>query len=100
MLFLRNMIVKWTKTALKNVSLIADYSAQDKAVRTNTFVQEIRNKTHLLADFSELGRPGRVMGTRELVVHKNYIVVYRVRNEQVEIIRVHHVAKLWPKSFE
>lgn len=94
------MTVKWTKTALKNLGLIADYIAQDKSIRAKTFVREIRGKTNLLADFPGMGRPGRIIGTRELVVHKNYIVVYRVRDGQVEIIRIYHVAKLWPKSFE
>jgi plasmid stabilization system protein ParE len=40
-----------------------------------------------------IGRAGRVPGTRELVLHKNYIATYRVRGEDVEILRLHHVAR-------
>jgi plasmid stabilization system protein ParE len=37
--------------------------------------------------------------TRELVVHENYVVPYRVKGDIVQIIRVQHVARLWPKQF-
>lgn len=39
-------------------------------------------------------------GTRELVVHDNYVVPYRVKDNTVQIIRVQHVARLWPKQFK
>lgn len=94
------MEIKWTKTALGNLGLIADYIAQDNPARARTFIQEIRDKTTTLAEFPNIGRPGRVIGTRELVVHKNYIIAYRMRGEAVEIIRVHHVAKRWPAVFD
>jgi toxin ParE1/3/4 len=34
-----------------------------------------------------------VHGTRELVIHKNYLAIYRVRVDDVEILRIHHVAR-------
>ena len=40
-----------------------------------------------------MGRAGRVPGTRELVLHKNYIAIYRVRGDDVEILRLHHAAR-------
>jgi toxin ParE1/3/4 len=47
-----------------------------------------------------LGRPGRVEGTRELVVANTpYLVSYRVRNNVVEILRVFHGARKWPQKF-
>lgn len=94
------MAVKWAKTALANLVLIADYIAEDNPARATSFVQEIRNKTNALVEFPTLGRPGRVLGTRELVAHKNYIITYRVRGENVEVIRVLHVAKRWPLDFD
>ncbi|EGF30708.1 hypothetical protein IMCC9480_982 [Oxalobacteraceae bacterium IMCC9480] len=39
------------------------------------------------------------MGTRELIIHPNYIIPYRVRENVVEILRVQHVARRWPRSF-
>jgi toxin ParE1/3/4 len=47
-----------------------------------------------------VGRPGRVPGTRELVIaHMPYIVPYRVRGEAIQILRVYHSARRWPDSF-
>jgi toxin ParE1/3/4 len=40
-----------------------------------------------------MGRAGRVPVTRELVLHKNHIAIYRVRGEDVEILRLHHAAQ-------
>ncbi len=53
-----------------------------------------------LADFPAMGRPGRVGGTRELVVPGTpYIIPYRVRKEKIEVLRVFHAARKWPKRF-
>jgi toxin ParE1/3/4 len=47
-----------------------------------------------------MGRPGRVVGTRELVVHDTpYVIPYRVRDNIVEVIRAFHAARRWPKKF-
>ena len=90
----QNMAVKWLSSALQSFSDIADRIAEDKAERAVTFVREIREKTELLADFPSVGRAGRVAGTRELVVHKNYVVTYRMKEKNVEIIRIHHSSKI------
>ena len=91
--------IKWTRTALANLDAIAACIAQDNPVRAGSFIGEIKDKTRLLAQFPAIGRPGRVTGTRELVVHENYVAPYRVKDGVVQIIRVHHVARLWPKQF-
>ena len=87
------MAVKWLKIALENMAAIADYIAQDKPDRATSFVREIREKTLVLADFPSVGRAGRVAGTRELIAHKNFLVIYRVKGKNIEIIRVRHVAQ-------
>ncbi|MFC3110844.1 type II toxin-antitoxin system RelE/ParE family toxin [Undibacterium arcticum] len=46
-----------------------------------------------------MGRPGRVIGTRELVIHPNYIIPYRMSGDVVEVLRVQHVARRWPRRF-
>lgn len=94
------MTVKWTKTAIHSLAKIVEYIEQDNPSRAISFVQEIRQKTNLLAEFPGVGRAGRVIGTRELVAHKNYVVAYRMRGEHVEILRVQHVAKRWPSVFD
>jgi toxin ParE1/3/4 len=91
--------LRWTRKALENLDQIAAYIAQDNPSRANSFVGEIKEKTELLLAFPALGRPGRVPGTRELVVHENYVVPYRVKADTVQIIRIQHVARLWPRQF-
>lgn len=88
----------WTCKALENLDQIAAYFGQDTPTRANSFVGQIKEKTELLLTFPALGRAGRVPGTRELVVHENYVVPYRVKGDSVQIIRVQHVARLWPKQ--
>ena len=53
---------------------ITAHIERDKPMRATTFVKEIREKTEMLAHSPEIGRPGRAAGTRELIVHENYIV--------------------------
>ncbi|WP_296444328.1 type II toxin-antitoxin system RelE/ParE family toxin [Rhodoferax sp. UBA5149] len=93
------MELRWTRKALGNLDQIAAYIGQDNPTRASSFVGEIKEKTELLVAFPALGRLGRVPVTRELVVHENYVVPYRVKGDTVQIIRVQHVARLWPKQF-
>ena len=93
------MAVEWTKTALANLVAIVEYIEKDNAERAKSFALEIQEKTNRLAEFPGMGRTGRVIGTRELVIHPNYIVPYRVREGVVEILRVQHAARRWPRRF-
>lgn len=53
-------------------------------------------KAASLTGYPNLGRPGRVAGTREAVAHENYILVYDVVDDCVRVLRVLHVARQWP----
>ena len=88
------MLIKWTKSALASVDEIAAYIANDSPVRATSFVLELQVAVSKLQAHPGMGRAGRVPGTRELVLHKNYIAIYRVRAKEVEILRLHHVARL------
>jgi len=87
------MALKWTKTALRSVDEIAGFIAKDNPARATSFVLELKNAVTKLQAHPGMGRAGRVHGTRELVLHKNYIAVYRVRGDDVEILRLHHAAR-------
>jgi toxin ParE1/3/4 len=87
------MARKWTKTALRSVDEIAGFIAKDNPIRATSFVRELKDAVTKLQVHPGMGRAGRVPGTRELVLHKNYIAIYRVRGEDVEILRLHHVAQ-------
>ena len=87
------MLIKRTKTALRSVDEIAGYIAKDNPARATSFVLELQEAVTKLQAHPGMGRAGRVPGTRELVLHQNYIAIYRVRGDDVEILRLHHAAR-------
>lgn len=84
--------LRWTHRALTRLDEIATFIGQDDPVRAASFVQELHSRLDILREH-QLGRPGRVYGTRELVLHKHYIVVYRVVGDQVQVLTVLHTAQ-------
>ena len=94
------MRVKWLRVALANLEAEADYIADDNPAAADRLVQRIFRATNQLAKFPAIGRPGRVPGTRELIVSGTpYIIPYRIRENAVEILRVFHAARKWPSNF-
>ena len=87
------MTIKWTQPALASVDDIAGFIAKDNPTRATSFVLELQAAVTQLQAHPGMGRAGRVPGTRELVVHKNYIAIDRVRSDDVEILRFHHAAR-------
>lgn len=90
--------IVWRPLAETDLDGIVDYIALDNPVRAEEFGQELRDKVLSLAAHPMLGRkgrPGLPAWVRELVVHRNYIVFYRVLDESstVEILRVRHAAQ-------
>lgn len=90
------MIVVWLPGALEQLLAIIDHISEDSPSAALDLAQTIRAKTDTLATYPNRYRAGRIMGTRELVVKPNYIVVYRVVDTQVHILRVRHARKQWP----
>jgi toxin ParE1/3/4 len=95
------MLIKWLKKALRNVEHAHDYIAQDNPAAAVRVVLKIRAAVAQLAESSLIGRPGRVEGTRELIVLQTpYIVIYRVKANTVHIIRVLHSSRKYPSTSE
>jgi toxin ParE1/3/4 len=94
------MRVRWLRTALRNLDEEAAFIAADDAAAAAQVVQRVLDGVAQLADQPGLGRPGRVPGTRELVVLKTrYVVPYRVRGDVVEVLRVFHTSRRLPASW-
>ena len=87
------MLIRWTRAALASIDEIAGFIAKDNPTRATSFVLELQAAVTKLQAHPSMGRAGRVPGTRELVLHKNYIAIYRVRGDDVEILRLHHAAR-------
>ncbi len=75
---------------------IVQYIKNDNPQSAKEFYQETIRKVEVLESFPMIGRAGIVPETRELVIHENYIVYYRVAGEVVEVLRVLHVKKKYP----
>ncbi len=76
---------------------IARVIAKDKPGAALAMWDEIEAQVERLKDFPNSGRPGRLEGTRELVVPRTpFIVVYRLAKEHVELLRVLNGAQKWP----
>ncbi|EMO4164927.1 type II toxin-antitoxin system RelE/ParE family toxin [Pseudomonas extremaustralis] len=93
--------IEWRPMAREDLRAIVRYIGQDNPTRAKSFGQELRDKTKPLAQHPELGRhgrPGLPEWLRELIVHPNYIVFYRVLAEArtVQILRVKHAAQKTP----
>ncbi|MGA7220175.1 MAG: type II toxin-antitoxin system RelE/ParE family toxin [Candidatus Sulfotelmatobacter sp.] len=94
------MRVRWLARALANLNAEAEYIASDNQQAAARMVQTVRQFVNLLRRYPALGRPGRVAGTRELVVSGTpYIIPYRVRNNEIQILRFFHGARKWPSKF-
>ena len=90
------MKLVWTRLAAADRREIREYIAQDNPAAALALDELFSEKAGRLVDHSGLGRPGRVAGTRELVAHQNYILVYDVAGDLLRVLRVLHAAKQWP----
>lgn len=92
------MQVKWLKRALDNLEDEADYIAQDNPKAAHDLMTHVFNSVNQLVIYPNLGKAGRVFGTRELIITGfPYIIPYRVKSDAVEILRVFHTSRKWPK---
>jgi toxin ParE1/3/4 len=94
------MIIKWLEDAIQDLQALRQYIALDKPFVANQIAQRIISMVGLLSEQPEIGRNGRIHGTRELIVSGTpYIIPYRVKNNTIEILRVFHGAMEWSEEF-
>lgn len=94
------MRVRWLRKALRNLDDEASYIAADSPDAAQIVVRRVLEAVAMLAQQPGMGRPGRVSGTRELVVlETRYIVPYRVRGQTIEILRVFHTSRRLPERW-
>jgi toxin ParE1/3/4 len=93
------MQLEWSIFALADREAIFDYIEADSPQAAITVDDRIREQVEELMKFPELGRAGRVDGTRELVIQRTpYIAAYRIAGNTVRILRVLHGAQIWPEE--
>lgn len=91
------MRVRWTRPALADLAEIHDYIAADNPAAAKQVIRRIRQDANILNEHPAIGRPGRVPGTRELVVGLlPYVIAYRSGTREVDIVAVIHTSRSWP----
>ena len=90
------MRLLWTPEAIADRDAIYDYIEPDNPRAALALDELFSEKASRLTDHPALGRPGRVPGTRELVAHQNYILVYDVTGDLVRVLNIIHAARQWP----
>lgn len=88
--------VQWLAKARANLATIIEYIAERNDIAATELQDDIERAASQLPQHPYLYRPGRVAGTREIVVHPNYVVVYRVRPTAIEIVNVLHSRQKYP----
>ncbi|HEX7854838.1 MAG TPA: type II toxin-antitoxin system RelE/ParE family toxin [Sphingobium sp.] len=86
----------WTPEAIADRDVIYDYIEADNPRAALALDELISEKANRLVDHPGIGRPGRVSGTRELVAHQNYILIYDITVDSIRVLRVLHAARQWP----
>jgi toxin ParE1/3/4 len=91
------MRLEWSGYALADREAIFDHIEADRPQAAITADERIREQVEVVARFPQSGRPGRIDGTRELVINRTpYIVAYRIAGNTIRILRVLHGSRRWP----
>ncbi|MEI7475671.1 MAG: type II toxin-antitoxin system RelE/ParE family toxin [bacterium] len=91
------MQIRWTKLAQQDLECIQKYIYDNNPKAAKEVVLHIIDRIEILIpENTAIGRTGRVLGTRELIITKYpYIVPYRVKDNQIQILRVLHTSMKW-----
>lgn len=93
------MTIVWSRRAIEHLTHLREYIARDNPDAANRIAGALLEAIERLAKLPNLARPGRVAGTRELVISATpFVIPYRVRGDRLEIIAVFHGRQKWPKQ--
>ncbi|PKO66710.1 MAG: type II toxin-antitoxin system mRNA interferase toxin, RelE/StbE family [Betaproteobacteria bacterium HGW-Betaproteobacteria-17] len=87
------MKLEWTRAALADLQQILDFIAEDNPHAARALATGFRQTAEHLTQHPFIGRRGDLEGTREMILHRNYLLTYRVSSEAIEILQIWHVAQ-------
>ena len=94
------MKLRYTPRARSDLAEIHDYIAQENPGAARRVILLIRKVAESLLENPQIGRQGRVEGTRELTIARfPFMVAYRIGESEVQVLAVIHTARLWPEDF-
>lgn len=92
--------ILWTERAINNLELELDYYGRINPTLAKELSIIIKESVVSIANMPGIGRPGKKLGSRELIINKYpYILAYRVRNETLEILSMIHQHRKNIRSF-
>lgn len=93
------MKLRYTPRARLDLAEIHDYIAQENPQAARRVIHIIRKAAEALLQNPQVGRSGRIVGTRELTVGRfPFMLAYRVDAVEVQILSVIHTARMWPEN--
>ncbi|MFZ1546157.1 MAG: type II toxin-antitoxin system RelE/ParE family toxin [Candidatus Nitrotoga sp.] len=93
------MKLRYTQRAKLDLAEIHDYIAQENPQAARRVILLIRKAAETLPKNSQIGRVGRIAGTRELTVGRcPFMLAYRIESEEIQVLSVVHTTRLWPEN--
>lgn len=94
------MRIVWLELAILDLHQVREFIRLESPPAAEKTGELIQTTVKNLARFPDMGRTGRRPQTRELVIPKlPYRIVYRVRGDTVQILRIYHTKRKWPQPF-
>lgn len=90
------MALRWTETARAELRAITRYISQYSPTGARMVNEAIRHALEMAQEYPEGFREGRVSGTREIVAHPNYVVVYELDRQGILVLSVLHSRREYP----
>lgn len=91
-------MAEWSESAMADFETIMDYISRDDHETAIQVGRRIRTAILRLSEFPGIGKPGRREGTRELFLPGlPFVIIYNIRNDSVQIVRILHTKMLWPR---
>ena len=88
--------IVWRGSARRRLREIVEYISDRDPAAAEAFEVALRHGIDRLGAFPQSGRPGRVAGTRELMLHPNYLAIYAVGTDHVVILEILHARRRYP----
>lgn len=89
----------WSRAAIRDLVHAREYIGLENQKAAREIASRIVEASERIIQFPEVGRAGRVNGTRELVVSgTQYLIIYRLKKNAVHFLRVLHARQKWPSG--
>ncbi|PSJ59128.1 type II toxin-antitoxin system RelE/ParE family toxin [Kumtagia ephedrae] len=90
------MKVRWSEDAEQDRNEIFDFIEADNPIAAAKMDLLFENAAERAAKFPHMGRPGELPGTRELIPHPSYRLVYEIQDDAIYVHAILHTARQWP----